>query len=108
MSKVIKTDLFQKWFDDLKNKMLRTIIKDKTDRIAVDGYLGKTKPIVGAKGISEIKIEMGAGYRIYFNVYIENDEVWLLSGGDKSTQSKDIEAAKELLQTIQEGRGAKR
>jgi putative addiction module killer protein len=50
---------------------------------------------------------MGSGYRIYFNLYVQGNKVWLLCGGDKSTQSKDIEIAKELLQEIKKQREGK-
>jgi putative addiction module killer protein len=102
-----KTSLFEKWFDGLKDKMLRAAIKQKIKRIEEDGYLGRTKPIIGYKNISEIKFEMGAGYRIYFNIYIDGKEIWFLTGGDKSTQSKDIAVAQELLIEIQKQRKEK-
>jgi putative addiction module killer protein len=105
--KVQKTDLFDKWLKKLKDKKASMAVHSKIRKIEEEEYLGKTYPIVGFRGISEIKIEMGAGYRIYFNLYIKDDEVWLLSGGDKSTQSKDIEAAQELLYEIQQRRGTK-
>ncbi|MDR3346124.1 MAG: type II toxin-antitoxin system RelE/ParE family toxin [Campylobacteraceae bacterium] len=108
MLNVQKTDLFQRWFDRLKDEMLKASIRLRTERIELDGYFGKIYPIKGAKNISEIKIEMGAGYRVYFNLYIEGSEVWLLSGGDKSTQEKDINNAKELLKEIQKEREAKK
>ncbi|MDR3345761.1 MAG: type II toxin-antitoxin system RelE/ParE family toxin [Campylobacteraceae bacterium] len=104
--KTEKTKPFQKWFDSIKDKILKVAVRQKIERIEKDGYLGKTSPI--GDGISEIKFKMGAGYRIYFNLYIEGSEVWLLSGGDKSTQQKDIDAAKELLKEIQEKREAKK
>jgi putative addiction module killer protein len=106
--KVSQTDLFKKWLNNIKDNKLKLIIEQKIVRIEEDGYLGKTYPIVGVKGISEIKIERGAGYRVYFNLYIKDDEVWLLSGGDKSTQTKDIEVAKRLLQEISEEKEAKK
>jgi putative addiction module killer protein len=101
MSKTIRTKVFQKWFDGLKDKQLRAIIKSKIRRIEQDGYLGKTKAITGYKNISEIKIDIGKGYRIYFNIYVKNNEVWLLNGGDKSTQKRDIETAMALLEQIE-------
>jgi putative addiction module killer protein len=47
---------------------------------------------------------MGKGYRIYFNLYIKENEAWLLNGGDKSTQEKDIKIAQKLLEEIQKQR----
>jgi putative addiction module killer protein len=109
MMTVKQTDIFKKWFSSLKNdKSLQTIITDKMQRIETDGYLGKTKPIVGYRNISEIRIDIGKGYRIYFNVYIQGNEVWFLSGGDKSTQNNDIKVAQRLLEVIQQERGKRK
>jgi putative addiction module killer protein len=103
MPKVIRTGLFQKWFNNLKDKSLQKRITDKFQRAEQDGYI-VSKPIAGFKNISEVRIKTGAGYRIYFNLYIKNDEMWLLNGGDKSTQKRDIEDAYDLLQQILEER----
>jgi putative addiction module killer protein len=105
MLEIKKAKQFQKWFDDLKDKKLQLTIARRIERIEKDEYFGKTYPI--ANGLSEIKIEMGAGYRVYFNFYVQDNKVWFLCGGDKSTQSRDIEAAKELLQEIQKQREEK-
>jgi putative addiction module killer protein len=108
MPLIRRTIIFKKWLESLKDENALVAIDRRLERIKIDGYIGKTKPVVGVKNISEIKIETGKGYRIYFNLYIKDDEVWLLSGGDKSTQTKDIEVAKRLLQEILEERGAKK
>jgi putative addiction module killer protein len=103
MLKIERTNLFIKWHNKIKDKNLIIAIERKIDQIETDGFLGKTSPV--GDGVSEMKFQMGAGYRIYFNLYIKGNEVWLLSGGDKSTQQQDIDAAKELLKEIQQRRG---
>jgi putative addiction module killer protein len=101
---VNKTNLFLKWYDNLKDKKLQLLITRKIERIKNEGYFGKTYPIAGVKNISEIKFETGAGYRIYFNIYANGNEVWFLTGGDKSAQKRDIEMAKLLLEELQKER----
>jgi putative addiction module killer protein len=107
MYDIQRTDLFQRWFGKLKDRKLKASIRLRIERIENDGYFGKTYPIAGVKNISEIKFEIGAGYRIYFNIYIYGNEIWFLTGGDKSTQKKDIEVAQELLAELQKQRKEK-
>jgi putative addiction module killer protein len=100
--KIQRTDIFIKWFEKLKNKQVAIAIVARIRMIEDRDYLGKTYPITN--GISEMKFEMGAGYRIYFNIYTDGNEVWFLTGGDKSTQNRDIEIAKLLLKELQKER----
>jgi len=69
----------------------------RLDRVAM-GNFGDIK-LVG-EGISEIPIDTGPGYRLYF-VRQENTVILLLCGGDKSTQDRDISRAKELTQNLE-------
>ncbi|BAM06203.1 hypothetical protein LFE_0485 [Leptospirillum ferrooxidans C2-3] len=62
------------------------------------GNLGDVKPV--GEGASEIRIDAGPGYRLYFFCQ-ENTVILLLCGGDKSTQDRDISRAKELAKTLE-------
>ncbi|HXH55655.1 MAG TPA: type II toxin-antitoxin system RelE/ParE family toxin [Gammaproteobacteria bacterium] len=80
---------FQEWLESLKDSAGRYRIKERLDRVAL-GNLGDCKSIGG--GVSELRLDFGPGYRIYFGK-IGKKIILLLSGGDKSTQKKDIKRA---------------
>jgi len=82
---------FEEWLESL-DKPIRAIIRTRLARIML-GNLGDCHPIQGAKGISEIRFDVGAGYRIYYGRQ-ENTIIVLLIGGSKRTQTRDIEKAK--------------
>lgn len=87
---------FASWLRDLRDDRARAKIAIRIDRLAL-GNPGKVKPV--GEGVSELKIDYGPGYRVYFKQH--GDElVILLCGGDKSTQDKDIVKAKELAKGI--------
>lgn len=76
----------------LKDERVRALIASRLDRLAF-GHAGDAEPV--GDGISELRIHHGPGYRIY--IKRQGDEIIiLLCGGDKSTQNKDIRAAKRL------------
>ncbi len=87
-----QTETFRKWRSRLKDERVRALIASRLDRLAF-GNAGDVKPV--GQGISELRIDHGPGYRVYF-IKRGNTIVILLCGGDKSTQSKDIQAAKRL------------
>jgi len=87
-----QTEVFEKWESKLKDKRLRLTIATRLNRLAY-GNLGDVKPV--GEGISELRIDYGPGYRIYFQRR-GNRIIILLCGGDKKSQPKDIAAAKLL------------
>ncbi|MDP4014883.1 MAG: type II toxin-antitoxin system RelE/ParE family toxin [Candidatus Nanopelagicales bacterium] len=89
---VVRTDDFDGWIRKLKDKQGKLRILKRIDRLA-NGNPGDVGPI--GKGLSELRLDVGPGYRVY--CLQDGDAlVLLLCGGDKSTQRKDIEKAREL------------
>ncbi len=88
---ITTTSRFTNWIKALKDQMARKAILKCIDRIAA-GTFGEHK-IVG-NGVSEIKVRLGKGYRVYYTIK-DQKVVVLLCGGDKSTQNKDIALAKQ-------------
>ncbi len=96
MFTIIKTEHFDKWLDKLKDRHAKVRILDRINGM-IGGNLGDVKPV--GEGVSETRIHYGPGYRLYFCQ--QGDVVIvLLCGGDKSTQNKDIEKAKELKRCL--------
>ena len=83
--------LFDDWMDSLRDQRARAIIRARIVRIRL-GNLGNCEPVGG--GVSELKIDYGPGYRVYFG-QVGTKLVILLCGGDKSSQSEDIKKAIE-------------
>jgi len=98
MVEILKTDVFTKWFDGLKDTHARLRILARIDRLS-GGNLGDVKSV--GNGISELKIDYGPGYRIYMKKR-NNQLVLLINGGTKRRQSADIEKAKQILRDIKE------
>jgi putative addiction module killer protein len=92
-----KTDEFDKWLRKLKDLRAKAKILFRIQKIESDEHFGDCESV--GNGIRELKINYAKGYRVYFK---ESDGriIILLIGGDKSTQSKDIERAKEILKKI--------
>ena len=87
-----QTDGFSLWLRSLKDSKARNRILARIDRLRF-GNPGDVKSVGG--GVSEMRIHHGPGYRVYFGEH-RNMIILILSGGDKSRQSKDIKAAKEF------------
>ena len=87
------TDEFDAWFTKLRDLKAKAVIGSRIDRIVALDNLGDYKSL--SDGIFELRINSGPGYRIYFSKR-GNTLILLLIGGDKSTQSRDIEKAKRL------------
>ncbi len=93
MIELKQTGIYQKWQARLRDKRARTIIATRLMRLA-EGLPGDVEPV--GEGVSELRIHYGPGYRVYFQRR-GNLLVVLLCGGNKSTQVRDIAAAKELV-----------
>ena len=92
LSSVRETDVYHEWIRRLRDKRARSIIEARIARLA-RGNPGDVKSV--GEGIREIKIRYGPGYRVYF-VQRGKLLIVLLCGGDKSSQSTDIQQAKVL------------
>jgi putative addiction module killer protein len=92
MIELLQTETFRRWRTRIKDQRLRAMIASRLDRLAF-GHAGDVKPV--GEGISELRIDYGPGYRIYFQRR-RSVLIVLLCGGDKSTQQKDIRTAKRL------------
>ena len=88
-----KTSEFDKWLRRLKDLRAKAKILFRIQKLENDEHFSDCKPV--GNGINEMKINYAKGYRIYFKETGEKIII-LLIGGDKSTQSKDIEKAKEI------------
>lgn len=88
-----KTTEFDKWLKKLKDLRAKAKILFRIQKLETEEHFGDCKPV--GDGISELKINYAKGYRIYFKE--KNGKIIvLLIGGDKSTQQKDIEKAKDI------------
>lgn len=96
MVELRKTDTFAKWLDGLRDLRARARIQVRIERIA-DGNPGDTKPV--GEGVSEMRIDYGPGYRVYFTNRGQQ-LIILLAGGDKRSQSKDIKTAIRLARDL--------
>ena len=95
MHKIFKASGFDAWLSNLRDRHAAARVQARIDRLAV-GNPGDVRPV--GSGISEMRIDYGPGYRVYF---MKRGAVIivLLCGGDKTTQQADIEEAKELAST---------
>ena len=93
-----ETEYFKSWIRALKDRQTKQIINAHIRRIST-GNFGDTKPV--GNGVSELRINHGPGYRVYF-IRRGHEIVILLCGGNKSTQSRDIEAAGKIAANLDE------
>jgi putative addiction module killer protein len=87
------TKQYNKWFAKLKASSIKVRVLARLDRIE-NGNFGDFKQI--SSGLFELRFFFGSGLRIYYTIQ-DSRVVFLLVGGDKSTQAKDIEKATQLL-----------
>jgi putative addiction module killer protein len=96
MIEIRKTDGFAHWLDGLRDLRARARVQVRIERLAA-GHAGDAKPV--GEGVSELRIDYGAGYRVYFTRR-GRATVILLAGGDKRTQSRDIRTALRLARYL--------
>ena len=92
MSSIKSLPEFTVWLDDLTNESVRGVIAARIKRLAL-GLMGDVEPV--GEGVSELRIHLGAGWRVYF-VQHEKEVIVLLAGGSKRTQKADVKKAKAL------------
>ena len=96
MIEIRKTDVFVEWLDSLRDIRARARVLVRIERLAA-GNPGDVKPV--SEGVSELRINYGPGYRVYFKKR-GRELVILLAGGDKSSQTADIKTALRLARNI--------
>ncbi|OQA63391.1 MAG: hypothetical protein BWY38_03178 [Ignavibacteria bacterium ADurb.Bin266] len=92
-----KTTEFDKWLKRLKDFRAKAKILFRLQKIEDDEHFGDCESV--GYGIRELRIDYAKGYRVYFKE-LDGKIIFLLIGGDKSTQQKDIEKAKYILSKI--------
>ncbi len=96
MIEIRKTEHFANWLDNLHDIQAKARVLVRIERLA-SGNAGDVKPV--GEGISEMRINYGPGYRVYF-IQRGSELIILLAGGDKSSQSRDIKTAVRLAQNL--------
>ncbi|WP_024586660.1 type II toxin-antitoxin system RelE/ParE family toxin [Aliihoeflea sp. 2WW] len=96
MIKVVETGSYSKWFDAVRDQNAKGRILIRIRRMTL-GNFGDVSPV--GEGVSELRVHYGPGYRVYF-VRRGEKLIILLGGGDKSSQTRDIAAAKTLAKTF--------
>ncbi|MDK4684801.1 type II toxin-antitoxin system RelE/ParE family toxin [Kingella negevensis] len=96
MYTVETTKIFDDWLRSLKDMRVKATIITRLER-AENGNLGDHKTV--GKGVSEMRIDIGKGYRLYYTIR-GNTIIFMLTGGDKSTQQTDIKQAQSMKETL--------
>ena len=96
MLEVRKTEVYARWLDGLRDVRARARVLVRVERLAA-GNPGDVKPV--GEGVSEMRIDYGGGYRVYFKRQGQTVVV-LLAGGDKRTQNTDVETALRLARNL--------
>ncbi len=96
MNTIQTTEVFDVWFNSLKDRVAKVRIQARIDR-AEDGNFGDREPV--GVGVLEMRIHVGAGYRVYFK-QVGMEVFILLAGGVKATQAGDIKIALALARKL--------
>lgn len=96
MPEVRKTAAFARWLDGLRDLRARARVQVRIERLAA-GNPGDVRPV--GEGVSELRIDTGPGYRVYFTT-VDRNVVILLAGGQKGTQTRDIARARRLAREL--------
>ena len=96
MMEIRKTEVYAKWLDELRDIQARARILARVERLA-SGNPGDVRPV--GEGVSELRIDYGPGYRVYYKRQGQQ-LVILLAGGDKRTQSRDVKNALRLAKNL--------
>ena len=96
MIEIRQTEIYARWFRRLRDRQARVRVDNRIRRLSL-GNPGDVRPI--GEGVSEIRIDYGPGYRVYF-VRRGEELIVLLAGGDKDSQERDIRRALELARGL--------
>ncbi len=96
MIEIRKTDVYVQWLDGLHDIHVRARVLARVERLAA-GNPGDVKPV--GEGVSEMRIDFGPGYRVYYKKH-GREVVILLAGGDKRSQASDIKTALRLARNL--------
>ena len=96
MIEIRQTETYAKWFAGIRDAQTRARINMRIRRLSL-GNPGDVRPV--GEGVSELRIDFGPGYRVY---YVQRGEtvIILLAGGDKGSQDRDIQLALSLAQAL--------
>ena len=92
---VLQTDAFERWFNNLRDRNARARILARIRRLQL-GNPGDFRPV--GRGVSEMRIDQGPGYRVYF--VRRHQSVVLLVGGNKDSQKRDVDKATKMAQRL--------
>jgi putative addiction module killer protein len=96
MIEIRQTERYSKWFKGLNDRQARARINTRIRRLSL-GNLGDVKPV--GEGVSELRIDYGPGYRVYF-IQRGQTLIILIAGGEKHTQTRDVKIALELARKL--------
>ena len=98
MIRILQTETFRRWLRGLRDRQAVRRIVARLD-VVTAGHFGDVRQVGG--GVSELRIDYGPGYRLYFTRR-RAEVVVLLCGGDKGSQGRDIERAKRIAAELEE------